>query len=169
MKNVQNFSENTHMKNTNRYPAKNGNSAFAISPIESSLTDLETCIAEKILIATGGVMQPMTLEIHIIIPKCTTCIPILSAIGHNTGTNKTQIAEPSIKVPNISRIIATIKQKNVLLKFMPITSSTNTLEAPQYVNIHEKAVEVPIINSIIAELFTDFIRIFTTSPRFNSL
>lgn len=55
----------TTAKNTTRYPAKNGISPFAISPILS----LDTLAAEKILTATGGVIVPITLDIQTIIPK----------------------------------------------------------------------------------------------------
>ena len=126
---MQKSLENTHRKNTATYPIRNGISAFAMSPIFSP----DTVDAEKMLTATGGVIVPTTLEIHTIIPKWITSIPMLWAIGHRTGTSKTAMAVPSINVPKIRRMIATTKQNKVEFRFIATTVSTSAWEAPEKV------------------------------------
>ena len=151
--------------NTNTYPTKKGICPFTISPI----FNLDTDAAEKIFTATGGVIVPITFEIETIIPKWITSIPKDLAIGHNTGTINTAVAIPSKKVPKIKRTIATIIQKVVFPRFIAVIKATNSLEIPEKVKSHEKAVEVAIINNIIADPFAESKTIGTMSLIFTSL
>ena len=115
-----------------------------MSPIFSP----DTVDAEKMLTATGGVIVPTTLEIHTIIPKWITSIPMLWAIGHRTGTSKTAMAVPSINVPKIRRMIATTKQNNIEFRFIATTVSTSAWEAPEKVNTQENAVEEAMMKRV---------------------
>jgi len=103
-------------------------------------------------------MVPMTLEMHRIMPKWMTLMPMLSAMGHRTGTSRTAMAVPSMKVPKISRMMATTRQNRVLFRFMETTSCTRAAEAPEKVNTQENAVEAAMMNRIMAALLADFIR-----------
>ena len=136
-----------------------------MSPIFSP----DTVDAEKMLTATGGVIVPTTLEIHTIIPKWITSIPMLWAIGHRTGTSKTAMAVPSINVPKIRRMIATTKQNNIEFRFIATTVSTSAWEAPEKVNTQENAVEEAMMKRIIAELFAESFKIGISSLIVSSL
>lgn len=144
---------------------RNGISAFAISPIFRP----DTVEAEKMFTATGGVMVPTTLEMHTIMPKWITSMPILWAIGQRTGTKRTAIAVPSMNVPKISRIMATTKQNSAEFKCMLITAFTSAWEAPEKVNTQEKAVEAAMMNKIMAELFAESFKMGTSSFTVSSL
>jgi len=84
-------------------------------------------------------------------------------MGQRTGTRSTQVAIPSKTVPNISKITATIRQNIDADKFIPTMASTSWVEIPEKVKSQEKAVEVAIINSIIALPFPDSRIIFFKS------
>lgn len=114
-------------------------------------------------------MVPTTLEMHTIMPKWITSIPILWAIGQRTGTKRTAIAVPSMNVPKISRIMATTKQNSAEFKCMLITAFTSAWEAPEKVNTQEKAVEAAMMNKIMAELFAEFFKMGTSSFTVSSL
>ena len=77
LKNVQKVSENTQQKKTATYPMRNWDLCFCnIAHFQA-----DTVEAEKMFTATGGVMVPTTLEMHTIMPKWITSMPILWAIG----------------------------------------------------------------------------------------
>ena len=100
---------------------------MATSPIFSLVTDA----AEKMFTATGGVMVPTTLEMETIMPKWMMSTPRDWAMGHSTGTSSTAVAMPSRKVPKISRMMATTRQKVKALRFMLSTRFTRALEMPE--------------------------------------
>ena len=144
---------------------KKGVCALAISPIGSFVT----VVAANMFTATGGVMVPMTLEMQTIMPKWMMSIPIDCAMGQSTGTRRTAIAVPSMNVPNTSRMIATTTQNSVGLSCIADTAVTIDLESPEKVKSHENAVEVPMMNRIIADPLAEFSRIGIKSAGLISL
>ena len=147
--------------------------------INDEQTDLvfDTIAAEKIFTATGGVIVPITLDIDTIIPKWIAFTPRPAAIGHKTGTSNTQVAIPSKNVPNNKSITAIMKQKSGFERCKPTIALTSSVEIPENVKSHENAVEVAIINNIIALPFPEsriiaaksfiFISLYTNTPTIN--
>ena len=76
-------------------------------------------------------------------------------MGQRTGTRSTQVAIPSRNVPNTSNTRATIRQNIHGARFMATIASTSCPDIPENVNSHENAVEVAMMNKIMALLFPE--------------
>ena len=111
--NVKNDGNSAINSNTITNPIKKGSSPLVTSPMDSF--DMEH--AEKIFTATGGVIAPITPARHTIRPNSIAVSPMDIATGHKTGTNNTQIAVPSRKVPKKRSKTAISTQNSLGLMF----------------------------------------------------